>query len=879
MRLKNDIIRLFAAVLLSTSAFAAFGQGWMEVHDDESDQKYDRATDSEEAEELGYLWVDPVKYFKLNTAKADVSSSYDQGTVDFNKVLKKTKKKIYGVRIHPICGAIEIPSIPLTDDQVDDTYTYGNIMGFTGAPIDGAALTINANSGASATYNIKYTMTQPIVDPQSKKKIATWDYDLSVAFAFSGIRMTATDNGVGFAYTLSLSGSIKGHGYGGGVRFNPKFTPTSSSVSGNSTLAHFIYNGGNQLFLILSIPNSAMSYRFNSTGAAYASRPGPRVFFKVEKVMVEDEQEAPAELTEQDKEELINYSKDLVDWLEGRGDELGLGEHTDAKESLVIETIGTILSILLGGGAIGFISGTGGTLTAGFTEIITGGGAPPVMPDIPPTERDPARKKDEEEGGADFTGWEPPKPPNPDDKLFKPSQYPDLCQRYIHEAKDGTLTFTDPITGKRTEYYPDPNGSGGWVKSYGPNEPVYTNEELEERLRFATENYSTLKQDADTAARWQREQHQQWVDQNERDLKRGYSNEMKEYRDWKKAQEQKLNHEIYVDHLALKHNTTVDKLKQTIANKQMADYVESLYQMEISKQYDDIIHKAEIVDKSCEFAVNVMGECVPGGRVVKNAYTFAKSTLVAASEAYNEGMSLEEGLAHVASGAGQGALGVIQNQAGELSKGGLVKEYAITVGTEMVKDGMKVYEKTGDWSTTGYAMINSGAKKTGDFLLGKTISGGINKLKTSATQSLSNKIIPIDKDTGLRMSPENAKKVLTFFNPKGKFTTTGSKGWNIDYKGTNADMNKLGLGDLSKKFSITGGVTGNAPVVSGGSIDPAGLLSTKATEAASKFGLHNWEGQTAEGLVKDATNLGNDLSNFKKALVQRAYEYGKKQNK
>ena len=81
MRLKNDIIRLFAAVLMSTSAFDAFGQGWMEVHDDESDQKYDRATDSEEAEELGYLWVDPVKYFKLHTAKADVSSSYDQGTV------------------------------------------------------------------------------------------------------------------------------------------------------------------------------------------------------------------------------------------------------------------------------------------------------------------------------------------------------------------------------------------------------------------------------------------------------------------------------------------------------------------------------------------------------------------------------------------------------------------------------------------------------------------------------------------------------------------------------------------------------------------------------------------------------------------------------
>ncbi|MBQ4292132.1 MAG: hypothetical protein II752_05295, partial [Muribaculaceae bacterium] len=87
----------------------------------------------------------------------------------------------------------------------------------------------------------------------------------------------------------------------------------------------------------------------------------------------------------------------------------------------------------------------------------------------------------------------------------------------------------------------------------------------------------------------------------------------------------------------------------------------------------------------------------------------------------------------------------------------------------------------------------------------------------------------------------------------------------------NADMNKWKLGDLSKNFSVKG----TTNVSSGGQVDLAGMFTTKTTEAASKFGLHDWEGQTAEGLTRDAVNLKTDLSNFKQALVNRAKEYGK----
>ncbi|MBP5316021.1 MAG: hypothetical protein J6Y87_09200, partial [Muribaculaceae bacterium] len=101
-------------------------------------------------------------------------------------------------------------------------------------------------------------------------------------------------------------------------------------------------------------------------------------------------------------------------------------------------------------------------------------------------------------------------------------------------------------------------------------------------------------------------------------------------------------------------------------------------------------------------------------------------------------------------------------------------------------------------------------------------------------------------------------------------------GWDIEIKGAdsstfNTDMNNWKLGDLSKNFSVKG--TGN--VMSGGQVNLPGLFATKTTEAASKFGLHDWEGKTAEGLTRDAVNLKTDLDKFKQALKNRVKEYNK----
>ena len=526
--------------------------------------------------------------------------------------------------------------------------------------------------------------------------------------------------------------------------------------------------------------------------------------------------------------DIIPFDVDLFNRLM---DYFGLDQHATPEEATTVALISILLSLLLGGGIGAVGGGVGG---------LAGGTMPPPV---------------------DGPGYLPPDQ-NP---------YQDVENKYVTRNPDGSITVKDPITGESRLYLPD--GHGGYDNPLGGGFQSET--QMLEHLAMLDRNSDLLSQDAETAERNQREQHEAWKGQSKRDFERGYSDEMKAYRDWKAEQERIQKKEEYVEKLADKYHTTVDKLKDKIRQVQAAAEEESHYQQEIAKHWDRAVTVATVVDNTCEFAVNVMGECVPGGRLVKNVYTFAKAPLVAVSEAYADGKGLAEGTAHVVAGLGKGALGVIQNQAGDLTKNPL-GEYAITVGTEMVKDGMTVYEKTGDFSKTMYGMINSGGKKTGDFLLGKLVSGGLNKLKTGAEQSLQKGIININDDAGIRMKPETAKKILNFFNPKGGLNSTGAKGWNVEINGANsptfnADMNKWKLGDLSKNFSVKG----TTNVSSGGQVDLAGMFTTKTTEAASKFGLHDWEGQTAEGLTRDAVNLKTDLSNFKQALVNRAKEYGR----
>ena len=471
-------------------------------------------------------------------------------------------------------------------------------------------------------------------------------------------------------------------------------------------------------------------------------------------------------LTESERQSLIDTMDDLTDWLLGKGDPLGLGEHTDATESAVVEVIGAIGAILLSNGAAAIGGGAGGAALGAAGGA--GAGAPAGSPDMPTLEGTNPKKKEEDE------------------------------------------TATDPITGKPLTYYPTPDGK--WESEMGT---IYDKQDLNENLRYRAENADVLKQDADQAAKNVAEQHAAWEAQNQRDLERGYSDQMKEYRDWKEQQDAELKKQEKLDHLACKYGVPANE-------KAIKDAIKFEQTM------------AQLDHERAEIAVNVLSGCVPGGGAVKNAYTFAKATLVAGSEAVAQGMDAGEGVAHVLVGMGNGALGVIQNEAGNLTEGAnyaTLKEWGINVLTEDLKEGMNAVYQGKGIDEIGRTLVNTTGKKTAEFGVGKLISKGFNKLKETATASLDPQQIQARIDNGQTVfSDKTAKNIDKWLNQKHSTT------WGPEVKSINVDV-------TDDAINIARGTT---TAFSTGEIDTGALIEGGINEILGQNEAYNWGGDLAE---------------------------------
>ncbi|MBR1594608.1 MAG: hypothetical protein IJ659_07545 [Alloprevotella sp.] len=424
--------------------------------------------------------------------------------------------------------------------------------------------------------------------------------------------------------------------------------------------------------------------------------------FTVDEVLI-DGTDTP--LTETERQSLIDQMDMLADWLQGKGgDPLGLGEHTDATESAVIEIIGVIGSVLLANGIAAASGGAAGAVLPGMMGAPTGGGPSPTMPDMPNSDL-PNLKREEEEDEA------PPLPNEGDGN--PPEQNLDFYNKYAKEQPDGTVTISDPISGKTLTYYPTPDG-----KLESELGTVYDKESLNENIRYRQENAGLLKQDADQAAKNAAEQHAQW----EKDSKE-LSQTAKDYQDWKHAQEDALRKEEKINALADKYGVppTEKAVRDAIKWEQTSAQLDANIANSDAEAYEKSLETLDKIDKTAEVMVNVMGETVPGGRVVKNVYTFAKATGVAASEAYNQDMSLGDAAKHVGMGAASGAVGVLQNQAGELTKNPFVEGVAV-VGGESIRAGLDAIAHDKDVND---AMLQAAGKKAAFFVMGKSVQFGL----------------------------------------------------------------------------------------------------------------------------------------------------------
>ena len=682
-----------------------------------------------------------------------------------------------------------------------------------------------------------------IIGPHNKLTYedgATEVTDENLTFDITNLILVPTEAGIGFSYAFKLteSGSNTRTTASGKVRKESLHASLKKDDGVNEKLGHFIYyEGSRDLLLILSAPHRAHP-RATADEQAAASRPWGRVYFIVEEILVEDDGSAPI-LSEEDRLELVSYLEDLTAWLSGEGDPLGLGEHTDATTSAVIGAIGTIASILLGNGLAGMLGGGAGSLVDTLINSATSGANPlpgSDAPDLTKMEGLKGRKPEEEEDKEEETP-----PPPPEEKL-------DFFDKYTRTDADGDIYVKDPVTGKETLYI---NNGDGTYRNFNTDQN-WSPDEINENLRYRDENLGLLKQDADQAARNAAEQHEQWVNHDSKEL----SQEGKDYLDWKHEQEAAEKKQEQINKLAQKYGVppTEKAVKNAIKYEQAINQIDSETYRDLANQYDEGINKLEIIDKTCEIGVNVMSTCVPGGEAVKDAYTFAKATLVAASEAVADGKSLGEGLAHIAVGAGNGALGVIQNQAGNLTEGksyALLKEYGITVGTEGLKEGITAYAKPdGDLGKAYSATLNAIGKKSAEFGVSKGIGAVFGFVKDSAKQTLNPGSATIDTDTGFRFSnPNTAKTIDKWLNKTHSF-----------HAGQRADVIKIKVDDAGKVS--WGGKGQGFSIFYSGKIDTGKLAEGVVNETLNQSGVYDPAGTLASGLGNDVANFAKDVKEF-----------------
>ena len=768
--------------------------------------------------EQGTRWVDPVEFYELQDIdRTDLQRDYDQGDIDFNKVMKKKGLKVYGLRLKPFCAAGIVEKYTNEAISRNTTISYQDLYGLRGIPLNEAAFCVYFDEGVSRSYTIGYTIVE------STGRHNTWTVKCTDQININGLQLVSSGDGIGFSYAMNEKGSHKTYVVREGVE-DQEYADDHAFIcdkptGANEKLGHFIYfRGARDLIVMISAPAKTINVIDDTAPdrRAMMANPWSRVYFFVEEILVEDD--GGPILSEEDRQELVTYLDGLTTWLSGEGDPLGLGEHTDATTSAVIGAIGTIASILLGNGLAGMLGGGAGSLVDSLINSATSGANPlpgSDAPDLANMEGLKGRKPEEEEENENQP------PPPPEEKL-------DFLDRFSHVDSDGDLVVRDPVTGKETLYI---NNGDGTYRNFNTDQN-WKPEEINEHLRYRDENSVPLKQDAETAARNAAEQHEQWEKESQELSKDG-----QDYLKWKHEQEAAEKKQEQINKLAQKYGVppTEKAVANAIKYEQAINQIDADTYNDLANQYDKGIETLGVIDKTCEIGVNVMATCVPGGAAVKDAYTFAKATLVAASEAVAEGKSVGEGVAHVLVGMGNGALGVVQNQAGDLAGNGKyawVKELGINVATEDLKEGMNTYYKTGDLAKARDAMLNATGKKAVEFGVGKGIGAAFGKLKESATNSLAG---------NGSMSEGVAKKVDYWFNK----THTG-------HIGSRAEMFKAKVSTDGKlSFGKGAGFS-----VFYGTVDTGKLTEGVINETLNQTGAHDWAGN----LMVGANNMAVDAA-------------------
>ncbi len=695
--------------------------------------------------EEGTKWVDPVEFYELQDIdRTDFQRDYDQGDIDFNRVLKEKGVKVYGLRLKPIAGAMRVRKFMNIgyDDYQSSTIDYQTLYGIEGVPLHEAGFCVYVDESVSRTYSISYSYS--VTDLYDEGRTYTDKGKCDATISIAGLRLVPSSEGVGFSYSLQCKG-VERETTSGAMDGVDRNTDTMTKEAGvDGRLGKFIYfSESRDLLVMLSATAKSVADKASSEDLTaeekqkMSTRPWPRVYFIVEQILVEDTVSGipvPA-LSVEDSQELTSTLENLMLWLKGEGDPLGLGEHSGPKEAAAINAISIIASIFLSSGIAGMVSGSGAQVVAGLTSSIMGAGSgtpPPPTPSSPPDmpNMDGLKpKRPEEEEKPEDT---PPPPPDPN--KFVPTKYPELCKKYhLTQQPDGDIVMESPSTKKELHYYS--YGDGTYFTDFtrdqdDPNQR-YTREEIEERLRLEAENKGYFKHIADKAEDARREQP---------DIQRKVDKEFyDEYRKWKEQCQKDEHHQDVLnkvalrrgvldssDEKAIRRNITAERVgietwqaKQDLKDAALVDAVASVGLVPF-----------DAVDKTCETAIFALAGANPqnlAAKGVQDAYIVMRST----GQAGVEALYMKKGrLAHIGLGTLKGVNAMMfQSHAKDFSKilgTGLPGEAAMFIGSDGINSTISAMEQGKD---AGKAALGAMKVKTIAYGLGKVpiVGSGLSK--------------------------------------------------------------------------------------------------------------------------------------------------------
>lgn len=303
---------------------------------------------------------------------------------------------------------------------------------------------------------------------------------------------------------------------------------------------------------------------------------------------------------------------DLIEWFQKKLDN---EKHCDEVQTILRDLIAGLTAALVAGGAAGAAGGGAGGLFGG------------EGPDGSKSEEE----KDWERQMEEYKKWEKSK-----------------FDKYTRKNPDGTITVTDPSTGKSSVWYP--KEGGGYENENGT---PYSDNDLANWLDERERNSDYNRQNAETTEK----NLEEWRKRNEelKDMDR------ETYEEKKKAREEQYKLEDKIRRLADKFHTEDDlvKVKEALAKEMEEAKAESQRARANVVFWDKVVTRGEIAQAACDGFISI-GAAVTGpvGKAIQATYIVGKSTLGRTSEAL---MAKKQGLRGAVAGGLKGlGVGVLE---------------------------------------------------------------------------------------------------------------------------------------------------------------------------------------------------------------------------